>query len=240
MWPFKRKVKQRRLEVRKKAQAARPFRWKRFCEAGGVASVLLAAICYVGAGAMDVWPPHPLPYRIGQYVPDDIYARVGFEVPSPERHEEMIKNARQMPQQLEELTAAYLQGDLDLIDDLVGPGYVRHVVDISEDVVGPVGFGEAVMAFRTQFPDFHVRFDEVIVAGDRIVLRWMVTGTDTGGVGELPPTGMPIQISGASVIHVIDGRFVEEWMYYNEGAMMQQLGFTLAPPAMEILEEAEG
>jgi len=78
------------------------------------------------------------------------------------------------------------------------------------------------------------------VAGDRIVLRWMVTGTDTGGVGELPPTGMPIQISGASVIHVIDGRFVEEWMYYNEGAMMQQLGFTLAPPAMEIVEEAEG
>jgi hypothetical protein len=51
---------------------------------------------------------------------------------------------------------------------------------------------------------------------------------------------MPIQIGGASVIHVIDGRFVEEWMYYNEGAMMQQLGFTLAPPAMEIVEEAEG
>ena len=132
------------------------------------------------------------------------------------------------------------EGDLDLIDDLVGPDFVRHVVDISEDVVGPVGFGEAVVAIRTQFPDFHVRFDEVIVAGDRIVLRWMVTGTDTGGVGELPPTGMPIQISGASVIHVIDGRFVEEWMYYNEGAMMQQLGFTLAPPAMEIVEEAEG
>ena len=132
------------------------------------------------------------------------------------------------------------EGDLDLIDDLVDPGYVRHVVDISEDIVGSVGFGEAVVAFRTQFPDFHVRFDEVIVAGDRIVLRWTVTGTDIGAVGELPPTGMPIQINGASVIHVIDGRFAEEWMYYNEGAMMQQLGFTLAPPAMEILEEAEG
>ena len=132
------------------------------------------------------------------------------------------------------------EGDLDLIDDLVDPGYVRHVVDISEDIVGSAGFGEAVVAFRTQFPDFNVKFDEVIVAGDRIVLRWTVTGTDTGAVGELPPTGMPIQILGASVIHVIDGRFAEEWMYYNEGAMMQQLGFTLAPPAMEIVEEAEG
>ena len=130
-------------------------------------------------------------------------------------------------------------GDLDLIDDLVAPGYVRHVVDISVDIVGPVGFGEAVVAIRTQFPDFHVRFDEVIVTGDRIVLRWMVTGTDTGGSSELPPTGMPIQIYGASVIHVIDGKFAEEWMYYNEGAMMRQLGFTLAPPGMVIVEEAE-
>jgi len=132
------------------------------------------------------------------------------------------------------------EGDLDLIDDLVAPGFVRHVVDISEDIVGPVGFGEAVVTIRTQFPDFHVRYDGIIVAGDTIVLRWTVTGTDTGAAGELPPTGMSIQISGASIIHVIDGMFAEEWMYYNEGAMMQQLGFTLAPPALEIVEEAEG
>ena len=130
------------------------------------------------------------------------------------------------------------EGNLELIDDLVAPGYVRHVVDISEDVVGPVGFGEAVSAIRTQFPDFQVNFDEVIVAGDTIVLRWTVTGTDTGTVGELPPTGMSIHISGASVIRVVDGKFAEEWMYYNEGAMMKQLGFTLAPPTMEVVEEA--
>jgi len=39
---------------------------------------------------------------------------------------------------------------------------------------------------------------------------------------------------------VIDGKFAEEWMYYNEGAIMQQLGFTVVPPAMEIVEEAGG
>ena len=110
MWPFKKKVKQRRLEVRKKAQAARPFFWKRFREAGGVASVLLAALCYVGAGAMDVWPTNPLPYRIGQYLPNDIYARVGFEIPSPERREEMIKNARRETPATFRLDEARLKG----------------------------------------------------------------------------------------------------------------------------------
>jgi steroid delta-isomerase-like uncharacterized protein len=129
------------------------------------------------------------------------------------------------------------EGNLELIDDLVAPGYVRHVVDISEDVVGTVGFEEALVAIRTQFPDFRVVFDEIIVAGDTIMLRWTVTGTDTGTFGELPPTGMSIHISGASVIRVVDGKYAEEWMYYNEGAMMMQLGFTLVPPAMEVVEE---
>ena len=131
------------------------------------------------------------------------------------------------------------EGDLGLIDDLVGPGFVRHVVDISEDIIGAEGFREDVAARRTVFSDFHVNFDEVIVAADTIVLRWTVTGTNNGAFGELPPTGASIQLSGASVIHVIDGKFAEEWMYYNEGAMMQQLGFTVVPPAMEIVEEAE-
>jgi steroid delta-isomerase-like uncharacterized protein len=140
---------------------------------------------------------------------------------------------------VERSRAIWNEGDLDLIDDLLAPGFVLHTVDISDDIIGSVGFGENVVALRTQFPDFQVRFDEVIVAGDTIVLRWTVTGTDTGDAGELPPTGMSIQISGASVIHVIDGKFAEEWMYYNEGAMMQQLGFTLAPPEMVIVEEAE-
>ena len=140
----------------------------------------------------------------------------------------------------ERVRTIWNEGDLELIDDLVGPGFVRHMVDISEDLVGPEGFVENVVAFRTQFPDFQVRFDEVIVAGDRLVIRWTVTGTDTGTFGELPPTGMSIQISGASVIHVIDGKFAEAWMYYNQGAMMQQLGFTLTPPVMEVVEEAGG
>ena len=140
----------------------------------------------------------------------------------------------------ERVRTIWNEGDLELIDDLVGPGFVRHVVDISEDLVGAEGFVENVVAFRTQFPDFQVRFDEVIVASDTLVIRWTVTGTDTGTFGELPPTGMSIQISGASVIHVIDGKFAEAWMYYNQGAMMQQLGFTLTPPVMEVVEEAGG
>ena len=93
MWPFEKKVK-RRLEVRKTMQAAGPSRWAHFRQAGGVGALLLAGLLFAGVLAMDAWPVNSPPYRIGQYLPSDIHARVGFEIPSPERREDDIDTAR--------------------------------------------------------------------------------------------------------------------------------------------------
>ncbi|MDP7163274.1 MAG: HDIG domain-containing protein [Phycisphaerae bacterium] len=94
MWPFKRKVKQRRLEVRKKISADGPSRWRRFRQSGGVVSALLVGVFYITALIMDVWPVDPRPYRLGQYVPVDILARVNFQVLPQERLEEQVRLAR--------------------------------------------------------------------------------------------------------------------------------------------------
>ncbi len=84
MWPFKRKVRQRRLEVRKGIPSSLASKWKRFRQASGLGAVLLAAAFFVVLALMDALPPEPLPYRAGQYVPSDINARVAFRVLSKE------------------------------------------------------------------------------------------------------------------------------------------------------------
>jgi len=80
MWPFKKKVKQRRLEVRRSIPAAGPTRWQRLRAGGGLVSMLLAAVFYVVALLLDICPIDPLPYRAGQYVPADLSSRVAFQV----------------------------------------------------------------------------------------------------------------------------------------------------------------
>jgi len=40
----------------------------------------MAVLLYVAAASMDLWPVEPLSYRLGQYLPDDIRARVGFRM----------------------------------------------------------------------------------------------------------------------------------------------------------------
>jgi putative nucleotidyltransferase with HDIG domain len=68
------------LEFRRPGPAADASRWQRFREAGGLGSALLALMFFAGVWLMDLWPADPSPYRLGQYVPADIYARVSFEV----------------------------------------------------------------------------------------------------------------------------------------------------------------
>jgi len=80
MWPFKKKVKQRRLEVRRSIPAAGPTRWQRLRAGGGLVSMLLAAVFYVVVLLLDICPVDPLPYRQGQYIPGNISARVAFQV----------------------------------------------------------------------------------------------------------------------------------------------------------------
>jgi len=84
MWPFtkgnKKKPAQRRLEVRKGIPAEAPTAWRRFRQAGGVGSVLLALAFCAAAVVMDAWPLEPFPYRQGGYLAHDVYARVTLRI----------------------------------------------------------------------------------------------------------------------------------------------------------------
>jgi len=65
------------------------------------------------------------------------------------------------------------------------------------------------------------------------VARWTVTGTNTGPMGDLPPTGKKVRFSGVTIFRVVNGKFVEKWTYYNELTILRQLGYTITPPQGE-------
>jgi len=124
-------------------------------------------------------------------------------------------------------------GDMDLADELWDTSFVRHEVDINEDIVGIDAFKESVSSLRAAFPDFNVTFVELLIMGDRTASRWIVTGTNTGPGALASYTGNKVAIHGASVVLVRNGKIVEEWVYYNLAAVLAQLGYTITPPTAE-------
>ena len=66
-----------------------------------------------------------------------------------------------------------------------------------EHYVNPFGSGpsarvEPIRRYHLAFPDLRLSIDELIVAGDTVVLKGTLRGTDTGGHLGRPPTGRPI------------------------------------------------
>ena len=82
MWPFKKRLKQRRLEVRKNIPPPGPSVWDRLRTSGGIPALLLGVVFFLAAGLMDAWPVEPFVYHQGQYLHADVYARVPFTVPA--------------------------------------------------------------------------------------------------------------------------------------------------------------
>jgi steroid delta-isomerase-like uncharacterized protein len=126
--------------------------------------------------------------------------------------------------------------DLDMLDELYAPDVLWHHVEFAEDSIGLDAAREFGTVALAAFPDLDTVLDEILVDGDKIVLRFTQTGTNTGSWAGNPPTGRTVKVSGVAIYQLADGKVVEQWDHLNELSLMRQLGYTLAPPAME--EEA--
>src|SRR5438552_2872085 len=77
--------------------------------------------------------------------------------------------------------------DLDLLDELVSPEYIEH------DPLPGQGTGIAGMKdrYRMLFDglDPHFSIEDVIAEGDKVVVRWVNSGTNVGQFLGIPATG---------------------------------------------------
>ena len=137
--------------------------------------------------------------------------------------------------------AVFNEGNLTVVDELYDSNYVRHDSALPEDIVGLEAFKIYVTNLRTAYPDFKVTADEYFVKGDKIVLRWTVTATNTGPLqspmGELPPTNKKMSVPGVDIVKVVNGKITEDWVYYNQLSAFLQLGYTLTLPQSEEPQE---
>lgn len=100
-----------------------------------------------------------------------------------------------------------------------------------------VGFdGRGVDAIRRFFqntlaaiPNFHVEVSRMLVDGERVVTEWTMSGTQTGALGDLPPTGNSFSVPGLSITLVQHGRIVAHRDYYDEQELLRQLAGESAP-----------
>lgn len=88
------------------------------------------------------------------------------------------------------------------------------------------GYGTELMdVFFGGFPDFHVALDNYMISGNKAIINWTCTGTNTGAF-QGKTTNKPITTHGISVWTFDEnGKASREDSYYDNLTLFQQLGY---------------
>ena len=121
------------------------------------------------------------------------------------------------------------EGNIGLVDELVGSDYVNHSPGMPNQPEGPEGIKAVVNMFRGGMPDLRVVIEDVIAEGDKVVMRYRIEGTHEGELFGVPPTGRRVSIESITVERVSGGKIREHWRVTDTLDMMRQLGAISAP-----------
>jgi predicted ester cyclase len=104
----------------------------------------------------------------------------------------------------------------------------------AEKYVSPFGTGpsaraEPIRRYHAAFPELHLDVEELIVAGDTVVIRLTFRGTDIGRYVGRPPTGRAVEEWVVSIMHFEGDRVVREWIGADKLGLFIQLGVLDSP-----------
>jgi steroid delta-isomerase-like uncharacterized protein len=135
------------------------------------------------------------------------------------------------------------RGNLSVVDELFAPDFMGHHPG-NDDWVGPAGVRQVVGDVRRAFPDFTETVLDIIEEGDKVVTRFLASGTHLGPYRGLPPTGRRIAVDEMGIFRVARGKIVEKWGLVDRLGWHAQLGLpsTAGPrtePLYDITMDAE-
>jgi steroid delta-isomerase-like uncharacterized protein len=117
----------------------------------------------------------------------------------------------------------YNEGNLDVVDELVAPDVFNHPA-VPEHRHGIDGFKHVIVWVRDIGPDTHYHIDDIIAEGDKVAVRMTVSGTHTGPIGDIAPTGKRFSVDYVHWFRLADGKVAELWAVRDDLSRLQQLG----------------
>jgi steroid delta-isomerase-like uncharacterized protein len=96
--------------------------------------------------------------------------------------------------------------------------------------VGRAGIEQLYRSLFSAFPDFTFEPHDLVIDGDRAVHVGVMTGTDTGGFLNMPPTGRPFRIPAVFTFKIHGGHFTHMQALYDFTGWLVQIGHLKAKP----------
>lgn len=132
---------------------------------------------------------------------------------------------------------ALREQDLDRACATWQPGGVDHLSGC-DDLIAPDGIRGYFGMIFAAVPDWRFEVLTIVAEGDTVAVHWRAQGTFSGSgkFQGFAPNGKPLDLHGADVLRVEDGKIVSNHAYTNGMVFAQQIG--ALPPSGSAPERA--
>lgn len=120
-------------------------------------------------------------------------------------------------------------GDLQLGQSIISPDVVFYAPTSPEPMHGFEGYTAVLDMMRGAMPDVSWKAEEVIADGDKVTVRFTMTGTHTSPFMGMPATGKKICVTAMNIYEFKDGKIIREHGVPDLFSMLVQLGAITAP-----------
>jgi len=132
-----------------------------------------------------------------------------------------------------QFTQATNAADWEALAAVVSEDFTRHsAATAGPPVTSREAFVELQESFLVSLPDQHVTIQKLVAEGDLVAGLATYSGTHTGPMGDIPPTGLPVEMPFMALFRIESSQIVELWVEWDNVAMLTQLGL-FPPPAPE-------
>jgi len=132
---------------------------------------------------------------------------------------------------------ALTEHDLDRAVATWKPGSVDALSGMAE-LIAPDGIRDYFSNLFAAIPDWRFEVVDLVAEGNKVAVRWHATGKFSGTekLEGFVPNGRPIDMQGADVLTVEDGKIVSNFAYTNGMQLARQIG--ALPPSGSAQERA--
>jgi predicted ester cyclase len=112
------------------------------------------------------------------------------------------------------------QDHMELLSELIAADFVGPRGD-----KGPTAFRAPIEGLRHGLSGLHYTLEDVAATeGDRVTVRWVLSGRHTGTLNGVAATNKDVRNDGMAVFQLERGRVVRAWLQTDRLGFLQQIG----------------
>lgn len=114
-------------------------------------------------------------------------------------------------------------GDMKYAQAAVSPNFQDNTLPPGRPQ-GVAGLQAAAKGFRTAVPDLKCTLEDVLLTPDKVVIRLLFTGHNTGPFMGHPASSKPVRFIAIDILHIRSGKVFEDWHLEDNLTFQQQIG----------------